>query len=205
MYSLANKNEDIYIRIKAKSYHPYMNICVCVCVCVIGCNIEGLMESRGTYAEFSYETWFPGHNIDGLAQDCSNFITYALELLHMMTSSNGNILLAIFAGNSPVPVEFPAQRPVTRSFDVFFDLRLNNQLSKQSWGWLFETLSCRLWRQCNESCGKPSMCTTNQHNRVLTTAVDREVHSQPNPISAVNVNKTTDLSTRFILIDSFQT
>ena len=36
-------------------------------------------------------------------------------------------LLAICAGNSPVHGdEFPAQRPVTRSFDVFFDLRLNN-------------------------------------------------------------------------------
>ena len=35
----------------------------------------------------------------------------------------------------PVPGEFPAQRPVTRSFDVFFDLRLNKQLGKQSWGW----------------------------------------------------------------------
>ena len=34
--------------------------------------------------------------------------------------------LAICAGNSPVPGEFPTQRPVTRSFDVFFDLRLNN-------------------------------------------------------------------------------
>ena len=41
-------------------------------------------------------------------------------------------LLAICAGNSPVPGEFPAKRPVTRSFDVFFDLRLNKQLSKQS-------------------------------------------------------------------------
>ena len=39
-------------------------------------------------------------------------------------------LLAICAENSPVPGEFPAQRPVTRSFDVFFDLRLNNRLSK---------------------------------------------------------------------------
>ena len=29
-------------------------------------------------------------------------------------------LLAICTGNSPVPGEFPAQRPVTRSFDVFF-------------------------------------------------------------------------------------
>ena len=44
-------------------------------------------------------------------------------------------LLAICAGNSPVPGEFPAQRPVTRSFDVFFDLRLNKRLSKQSWDW----------------------------------------------------------------------
>ena len=44
-------------------------------------------------------------------------------------------LLAICAGNSPVTVEFPAQRPVTRSFDVFLDLRLNKRLSKQSWGW----------------------------------------------------------------------
>ena len=35
-------------------------------------------------------------------------------------------LLAICAGNSPAPGEFPAQSPVTRSFDVFFDLRLNN-------------------------------------------------------------------------------
>ena len=44
-------------------------------------------------------------------------------------------LLAICAGNSPVPGEFPAQRPVTRRFDVFFVLRLNKQLSKQSWRW----------------------------------------------------------------------
>ena len=47
------------------------------------------------------------------------------------------------------PGEFPTQRPVTRSFDVFFDLRLNKQLSKQPWGWWFETPSWSLWRQCN--------------------------------------------------------
>ena len=39
-------------------------------------------------------------------------------------------LLAICAGNSPVTGEFPAQRPVNRSFDVFFYLRLNKLLSK---------------------------------------------------------------------------
>ena len=59
-------------------------------------------------------------------------------------------LLALCAGNSPVPCEFPTQRPVTRSFDVFFDLRLNKQLSKQPWGWWFETPSWSLRRHCNE-------------------------------------------------------
>ena len=60
-------------------------------------------------------------------------------------------LLAICAGNSPVPGEFPAQRPATRSFGVFFDLHLNKRLSKQSWGWWFETLSRPLWRHRNEN------------------------------------------------------
>ena len=59
-------------------------------------------------------------------------------------------LLAICAGNSPVTGEFPAQRPVTRSLDVFFDLRLNEPLSKQSWGWWFETPSRLLWRHIND-------------------------------------------------------
>ena len=53
-------------------------------------------------------------------------------------------LLAIRAGNS-----FPAQSPVTWSFDVVFDLRLNTRLSKQPWGWWFETPPWSLWRQCN--------------------------------------------------------
>ena len=43
-------------------------------------------------------------------------------------------LLAICAGNSPATDEFPIQRTVTRSFDVFFDLLLNKWLSNQWWG-----------------------------------------------------------------------
>ena len=58
-------------------------------------------------------------------------------------------LMAICAGNSLVTGEFPVQRPVTRSFDVFVDLRLNKRLSKQSWDWWFETLSRPLWRHSN--------------------------------------------------------
>ena len=70
---------------------------------------------------------------------------------YMMTSSNGNIFRVTgpMCGEFTGPGEFPAQRPVTRSFDVFFDLHLNERLSKQPWGWWFETLSFSLWRQCN--------------------------------------------------------
>ena len=76
------------------------------------------------------------------------FLPSSPQFYYMMTSSNGNIfaLLAICTGNSPVTGEFPAQRPVTQSFDIFFDLRLNKRLSKQSWGLWFETLSRSLWR-----------------------------------------------------------
>ena len=48
-----------------------------------------------------------------------------------------------------VPGEFPAQRPVTQSFDAFFDLHPNKWLSKQWWCWWFETPSCPLWRHRN--------------------------------------------------------
>ena len=72
---------------------------------------------------------------------------------NIMTSSNGNIsaLLALCAGNSPVTGEFPTQSPVTRSFDIFLDLRLYKLLSKQWWGWWFETPLCSLWRHCNDN------------------------------------------------------
>ena len=54
---------------------------------------------------------------------------FKLWLRHQMKTFSA--LLAICAGNSPVPSELPAhQRPVTRSFDVFIDLRLNKRLSK---------------------------------------------------------------------------
>ena len=58
-------------------------------------------------------------------------------------------LLAICVGNLLVTGEFPAQRPMMRSFAVFFDLHLNKWLSKQWRGWWFETLSHPLWRHCD--------------------------------------------------------
>ena len=66
----------------------------------------------------------------------------------MMMSWNGNIIRVTgpLCGEFTGPGEFPAQRPVTRSFDVFFDLRLNKRLGKQPWGWWFETPSWSFWR-----------------------------------------------------------
>ena len=74
-------------------------------------------------------------------------------IAHMMTSSNGNIFRVTghLCGDPPVPGEFTAQRQVTRSFDVFFDLCLIKRLSKHSRarGWWFETQSRPSWRHCN--------------------------------------------------------
>ena len=103
-------------------------------------------------------TYLTGHNIS-IWQMCnpqfvwgSNCWESSFSLLPMMTSSNGNNfrLLALCVKNSLVTGEFPLQRPVIRSFDVFFDQRLNKWLSKQSWGRWFEKSSCRSWRHCTE-------------------------------------------------------
>ena len=69
-------------------------------------------------------------------------------------------LLVLCVGNSPVTGEFPAQRPVMRNFDVFFDLRLNKRLSNQSGRQWFETPSCSLLSHCNEefSCWGRLLC-----------------------------------------------
>ena len=81
---------------------------------------------------------------------------------YMMTSSNGNIFRVTgpLCGEFPGPGEFPAQRPVTRSFDDFFDLRPNKRLSKQLTVVYSETPSWSLWRQCNETA--PSVSTNRQ-------------------------------------------
>ena len=71
---------------------------------------------------------------------------------NMMTSSNGNIFRVTghLCGEFIGPRWIPTQRPVARSFDVYFDLRPNKRLSKHSWGRWFETLSSPLWRHHNE-------------------------------------------------------
>ena len=89
-------------------------------------------------------------------------------------------LLAFCAGNSPVTGEFTAQRPLTRSFDIFFNLRLNKRLNKQSWDWWFETSSCPLWRRCNV-CSSRLVCNHFLHLRT------NQVHISRNVLSSVTV------------------
>ena len=88
-------------------------------------------------------------------------------------------LLAIYAGNSLVAGEFPTQRPVTRSFDVFFDPRLNKRLSKQSWGWWFETPSRPLWRhrnvECNPKCPLDEKSALTSQGQTITRINDDSV------------------------------
>ena len=88
-------------------------------------------------------------------------------------------LLAICAGNSPVPGEFPTQRPVTRSFDVYFDLRPSKRLCKQSWGWWFETLLCPLWRHSNEQ-----LC------RIMESSRGKSMNISENSCAKFDMNST---------------
>ena len=112
-----------------------------------------------------YFTHLFQHNLTGTG------VTTQL-LYNMMTSSNGNIPALLCAGNSPVTDEFTPQRPVTRSFGVFFDLRPNKRLSKQSCGWWFKTQSRPLWRHCNDRRGKLGRYHTNRI-RIITHNKDK--------------------------------
>ena len=73
------------------------------------------------------------------------------KFYHVMTSPNWNILRVTghLCGEVTGHRWVPRTRPVTRSFDVFFDL--NKRLNKQLKCWWFETLSHPLWRHCNDA------------------------------------------------------
>ena len=89
---------------------PAVEYVWCVCVCVCVC------------------VWGGGGGGGGGGDD--NYNNNTIEQQRQMSWQQKT---------SPVTGEFPTRRPVTRSFDVFFHLCLNKRLSKQSWGWWFET------------------------------------------------------------------
>ena len=87
------------------------------------------------------------HNISSIRKTRSCASWTPISWWYHQTETFSTVL-ALCVGNSPVTGEFPSQRPVTRSFDAFFDLRLNKRLSKASRRWWFETPSHPLWRHC---------------------------------------------------------
>ena len=84
-------------------------------------------------------------------------------------------LLSLCAGNSPVTGEFHSRRPVTRRFDVFFDVRPNKRLSKQSRRRWFDAPLCSLWRHCNDFARFPQ-CVETETNRSTFCRRCFEIH-----------------------------
>ena len=91
------------------------------------------------------------------------FVHYMVELRHGLTWRDMEawwrhqmetfpLCRPFVRGINRSPVNSPHKGQWHRSFDVFFHLHLNKRLSKQSWGWWFETPSRSLWRHCNDEC-----------------------------------------------------
>ena len=103
--------------------------------------------------------------------------------------------------------EFPTQRPVTRSFAVFFDLRLYQQLSKQWRRWWFETPSRSLWRHCNEtgtvstaSLGYNDINKIDQHTFVLPYIISTKTNVAIRPkVSAAGEVIVTHVTLRWLI------
>ena len=101
-------------------------------------------------------------------------------------------LLAFCVGNSPVIGEFPAQRPVTRIFDVFFCLCLNQHLSKQRRRRWLETPMRLIWRHCNDLTPWSSRLLFvwwSQHPCVFVVCIDLSINHWP----LGNFNETLDM------------
>ena len=97
---------------------------------------------------------------------------YQGSIISMMTSPNGNIFRV--TGEFTGPRWIPRTKASDAQLDVFFNLRLNKRLSKQSWSWLLETLLRLLWRHCNE-------CDTRNRDqihvdRTRTRYADKRIH-----------------------------
>ena len=105
------------------------------------------------FFEYKYHT----KSKEYFEQTCSQDITFSFDATSWGPQSEGlwcspsarTPLYRTSGGNPLVTGEFPSQRPVKRSFDIFFDLRMNKRSSKQSRRRWFETASRFLWRHCN--------------------------------------------------------
>ena len=114
----------------------FIKVCIWPTVCT-GC----MTIKPAPQAERFVSSLFSTYGYTSHVSFCLSWWRYQMETF--------SALLAICAGNSPVTGEYPVQRPVTRSFDALFDLRLKKRLCKQWYSWWLDTPSHPLWCQCN--------------------------------------------------------
>ena len=135
--------------------HPYFWCCISTVKWALPSRQQQLhffaQKEEPISIEWSVVSQFPTIYIKLSPQPANNDYSCNTVPKCMMTSSNENIFRVAghLCGEFTVTSEFPTQRAVPRSFDIFFDLHLNKRLSKQSWGWWFETPSHPLWHHCN--------------------------------------------------------
>ena len=139
LYGIKWKPCMLYLNCRSDALQLLLTYEVVLCKIMVFCVIFICVEN----AQFTSNVYM----YTSLAQ------RHALHLrstaFYMMTSSNGNI----FRVTGPLCGEFACHRwmPLTKASDAklwcFFHLRLNKRLSKQSWGWWFETSSRSLWRR----------------------------------------------------------
>ena len=95
--------------------------------------ISAVMPKR--LSNFTAIRWFE-HTISRLQDFARSYVKTSHRFMTWWRHQIETFFAFLFicARNSSIHGEFPIQRPVTRSFDVFFDMRSNKRLSKQSWG-----------------------------------------------------------------------
>ena len=146
----------VYTHIYTYTYvliiYVYMYVCICICVyedlveSITGCgtssslsntpvcSVCSIVEIRFSIHLTKSHYGLCGRRLDIFLNNWSFIVdSYNLDSVvtwwrHQMEIFSA--LLAVCGGNSPVAGEFPSQRLVTRSFDVFFDLHLNKRLNK---------------------------------------------------------------------------
>ena len=112
-----------------------------ICINVVSTEICQPLTTNSCFVSYSLSVFLQDIWVIFYWNGWSKFRTWITDIAqgswwrHQMETFSA--LPAFCTGNSPANGEFRAQRPVTRSFGVFFDLRPNKRLSEQSWGWWF--------------------------------------------------------------------
>ena len=159
----------MHLKMSSGKWRPFVTASMCywcrrlkqliLIICCVTCFLTRILNHLRLKGHCSFETkckilWLPyliRARSKLVIQWGATVSGSGMSPCRMMTSLNGNIcrVTGILYGEFTCPGEFPPKRPVTRSFDVFFDLCLNKEVSKQSRGWWSETQSSSLWRRCN--------------------------------------------------------